>query len=115
MKENEAKTKEVKETKDSIESKLKKQHGEIVRIEFAVDKKKLTAYLRQPSLFELDATISSLSSAPISSSVGMFRTCFVGGDTELLDLCSKNVGLSIAINKEIQRIIPNVLSESTNL
>ena len=97
-----------------VESKLKKEHGEITKIQFAVKDKTLTAYLRQPSLAELDATISTLSTAPISSSVGLFRTVFVGGDDELLDMASQT-GIAIAINKEIQRIIPLVMTASQTL
>src|SRR5687767_8578569 len=92
-------------THASLEAKLKKQYGEIAKIQFTVKGKTLTAYLRQPTLAELDTTISSLGSAPISSSVGMFRTCFVGGDDELLDLAGQT-GVAIAINREIQGIIP---------
>lgn len=102
------------ESVSAIEAKLKKQYGEVTKIQFTVKDKVLTAYLRQPSLAELDATLSSLASAPISSSVGMFRTCFVGGDDELLEMAS-STGIAIAINKEIQRIIPNVFSTSTVL
>lgn len=97
-----------------IEAKLKKQHGEITKIQFTVKDKKLTAYLRQPTLAELDATLSSLATSPISSSVGMFRTCFVGGDDELLDLAGQT-GVAIAINREIQGIIPLVLTTSTTV
>lgn len=97
-----------------IEAKLKKQHGEITKIQFTVKEKKLTAYLRQPTLAELDATLSSLATSPISSSVGMFRTCFVGGDDELLDLAGQT-GIAIAINREIQGIIPFVSATSTTV
>jgi len=105
---------EVENNQVAVEAKLKKQHGEITKIQFTVKDKKLTAYLRQPTLAELDATLSSLAVSPISSSVGMFRTCFVGGDDELLDLAGQT-GIAIAINREIQGIIPNVLSTSTTL
>jgi hypothetical protein len=101
-------------THSGIEAKLKKQYGEITKIQFNVKGKTLTAYLRQPSLAELDATISTLSTAPISSSVGMFRTCFIGGDDELLDMASQT-GIAIAINREIQKVIPLVLTTSTTI
>lgn len=98
----------------SIEAKLKKQHGEITKIQFTVKEKTLTAYLRQPTLAELDGTINSLGVAPLSSSVGLFRTTFVGGDDELLELAS-STGVAVAINREIQKIIPNVSTTSTSL
>lgn len=97
-----------------VEAKLKKEYGDITKIQFAVKKKLLTAYLREPSLAELDATVSSIGSAPISSSVGMFRTCFVGGDDELLQMAS-STGVAIAIHREIQKIIPNVETTSQTL
>jgi hypothetical protein len=112
-KEKEVKTQPEKDYA-GVEAKLKKEHGEITKIQFTVKDKVLTAYLRQPSLAELDATISSLASAPISASVGLFRSVFVGGDDELIDMAS-NTGVAIAINKEIQKIIPNVFSTSTTL
>ncbi|HTF18155.1 MAG TPA: hypothetical protein VK658_08795 [Chryseolinea sp.] len=97
-----------------LEEKLKKQFGDITKIVFTVKKEILVAYLREPNLAELDATLSTLQSAPVSSSVGMFRTCFVGGDDELLELAGK-IGFSIAINREIQKIIPNISATSTNI
>lgn len=97
-----------------VEAKLKKEHGEITKIEFKVKDKVLTAYLRQPTLAELDATISGLATAPISSSVGMFRTVFVAGDDELIEMASQT-GIAIAINKEIQKIIPLVMTTSQTL
>lgn len=103
-----------KDSASTIEARLKKHHGEITKIQFAVKDKTLTAYLRQPTLAELDATISTLSVAPISSSVGMFRTCFVGGDDELLEMASQT-GIAIAINKEIQAIIPLVSTTSMTI
>lgn len=97
-----------------VEAKLKKDYGDITKIQFTVKRKRLTAYLREPSLVELDATLSSLSSAPISSSVGLFRSCFVGGDDELLQMAS-STGVAIAIHREIQKIIPNVETTSQTL
>src|SRR5260221_8672273 len=104
-----------KKIEDEKLASLKKTHGDLVRIKFKVNGQSLSAVLRQPTLAELDATISSLPIAPISSSVGLFKTCFLDGDKELLDICETNSGLAIAINKEIQKIIPNVSSESTNV
>lgn len=98
------------------EQSLKKKYGNITKMTFKVeDDKILTAYIRQPNLTELDATLASLQSSPISSSVGLFNTCFVDGDKELMELSNTNSGLAIAINKQIQSIIPNVFGESTNL
>lgn len=105
---------EVQSEPNELEQKLKKQYGTVHKITFVVEGKQSVAYLREPELAELDATLSSLQTAPISSSVGLFRNTFVGGDQELLDLAGKT-GYAIAINKEIQSIIPLVHSTSTKV
>lgn len=99
---------------NELEEKLKKQYGSVTKMKFKVDGRELVSYHREPTLAELDATIASLSSAPISASVGMFRTTFVAGEDDLLKLADK-AGLAIAINKEIQKILPIVLGESMSL
>ncbi|MEJ1242113.1 hypothetical protein WBG78_28455 [Chryseolinea sp. T2] len=98
---------ESKEITDSTEAKLKKIHGDVTKITIkGKDKKQYVAYLREPSLAELDATLQHLSSAPVSASVGLFRSIHVGGDAELLNLVEK-AGYALAIHKEIQKTIPN--------
>lgn len=100
---------------NELEAKLKKQYGSVTKITITTDdKKELTAYLREPSLSELDATLSGLNAAPISSSIGLFRTVHVGGDKELLSLVDK-AGYAIGVHKEIQKIIPNYATASVTL
>lgn len=104
-------TNEISET-ESKEAKLKSKYPGIVKMTFTVNERTLTAYVRNPTLMELDSTISSLQTRPISSSVGLFIQCFVDGDQELVELAKSNSGLAIAINSEIQKIIPLVSSQS---
>lgn len=106
----------IKQTKEAseLESSLKKKYGEITKIEFLIKEKPMVAYLRQPSLAELDGTLTSLQTAPISTAVGLFRTLFVEGDKELIDL-AEDTGIAIAISNQVQKTIPNVFSQSTVL
>jgi hypothetical protein len=100
---------------EAKEAGLKKKYDSIIKMSFKVKDKTLVAYVRNPDLSELDATISTLQTSPISSSVGLFVNCFVDGDQELLQLAKVNSGLAIAIHKEIQTIIPVVVGESISL
>jgi hypothetical protein len=94
------------------EEKLKKQYGAVTKLTFKLRDKELIAYLKEPDLITLDATMSTINGAPLSSAIGMFKSCFVDGDKELLTECESNAGLAIAISKQIQLIIPNVLVSS---
>ena len=49
----------------------------------------IIAYLRNPTISELDATMTRISSSPVSAKLTLARTIFIGGDERLLDVITE--------------------------
>lgn len=80
------------------EEQLKKQYGTIHELSVThgtVDPKnpaaaqRIKAYLRNPSIAELDMVMSSISSSPISTKLTMAKTIYVGGDENFINIITE--------------------------
>lgn len=113
---NDAAVKELTtKAKTDIENSLKKKFGKVTKIKVTDDEdKQYVAYLRKPTLAEMDSVAYAVTKNPFQTKAGLFRTLFVGGDKELLELI-EDVDYASSILHEMEKVIKVFKTETSKL